>query len=430
MAVAFSPAGQAPEGRATAAVGGLGTLGNTVTLDRPETGLDSDSRPTAGRVDPAWFKRRLRFERRQISKDWLFEDAREQVDAEHAAYFVAAPARCGWATGSHVGVHHGEKGARFSGVQTCSSIWACPTCSPVIRSRRSGEVQQAAAWWVAKHQGYFLFATFTLRHRLRDSLERSMKALTGAFTRLIRGAPWKRFRALHGIAHLIKSVEVTFSYDHGWHAHLHVLFFTEDVRNGAALEAARAWLTDRWQAMVVKEGGRMPDKEHGVDLRMVQDGTVVAEYITKLQEHDEPPEGLRERRWKIGQEMTRTDLKRGRKASLVPFDLLDLDGLDGEQIERARGYWLEYVETTKGRRATTWSRGLKSEAGIDEVSDDEILEEDAADVAEDVAVLLIARRNWRYVMNFPDLLARILELVEAGRADDVGDFVPILIPTG
>jgi len=414
--VVFEASGQA-------ALAALGKNANTVT---PPVAESLTSRPSG--LDR--HRRRLRLERRQQSRAWLLDDAVDAVGPEQAWLLAARPSRCGWAASSHVGIHKGDKGARYSGLQTCASIWACPTCSPVIRSRRAAEVQQAANWWVAEHQGYFQFATFTLRHKLTDSLERSMKALTGAFTRLIRGAPWKRFAELHSIRHMIKSVEVTFSYNNGWHAHLHVLFFTATRENGAALEQARDWLSDRWAAMVVKEGGRLPSKDRGVDLRMVQDGQVVAEYITKLQEHDEPNEKLRQRQGKIGLEMTRTDLKRGRKESLVPFDLLDLDGLDEYERDRARGYWLEYVEATRGRRATTWSRGLKDEAGINDLSDDEIVEADAAEVKEDLPVVYIAARNWRYVMNRPDVVALFLELVEDGRADEIAEWVPMFVATG
>lgn len=402
---------------------GLGNKANTVT---PRSAKPA-RKASGATVDR--YRRRLRFERRQVSRSWLLEDATEMVGHEDAALAALRPARCGWASGSHVGIHRGEHGARYSGVQTCASIWSCPTCSPVIRSRRSAEVQQAAGWHVAENQGYFLFATFTLRHKKKDPLERSMTALTGAFTRVIRGAPWKRFAKRHGILHMIKSVEVTFSYDNGWHAHLHVLFFTEAVQNGHLLEEARAWLTDRWIQMVMREAPEMkPSRLYGVDLRMVQDGSVVAEYITKLQEHDEARDTLRQRRGKIGLEMTRIDLKRGHKASLVPFDLLDLDGLNDKEREKARVRWLEYVEVTRGRRATTWSRGLKEAAGIDELSDEELVDAEQAEVEEDRAVVMITARNWRYIMNRPDVVARLLELVEEGRIGEISEYIPVLTP--
>ncbi len=421
MGVSFSSASrQTPEGGAAAGRGAaLGTKASSVTpLGR---------RKPAARV--LRDLRRTRFARRQQSRDWLLEEARELLDgvedsAGALALVAPRPAKCGWAASGVVSVHMGDGGAaRYCGVQTCASIWACPTCSALIRARRAEEIQHAADWWENEQRGSFLFASFTVRHFLEDSLTDSMNALTKAYTRLIRGAPWKRFSARHGIRHMIKAVEVTLSWRNGWHAHLHVLFLTDAVASKSALAEARGWLSDRWADMVVKEGGRRPSRERGVDLRPVQNGHIVADYISKVQEHDREPG-----RFKVGAEMARIDMKKGRLDSMVPFDLLDLDGLDETEADRQRAYWLEYVETTRGRRATTWSRGLKDACGLDEVEDEEIAAEEAEETAQDDCVLMILSRDWRRVMNAPDLVARILDLVELGRADDVGDFVPILVP--
>lgn len=356
MSVVFVPAGQAPEGPAAGGGAALGIEANTVTPLRRR-------KPSAAGLRDL---RRTRFARRQQSRDWLLEEARELIENPADLVHVAPrPAKCGWAAGSVVGVHKGDGPARYSGVQSCASIWSCPCCSSVIRARRAEEIQHASDWW-EEQGGSFLFTTFTARHYLEDSLKTSLSALTEAFTRLIRGAPWKRFAARHGIAHMIKAVEVTVSWRNGWHAHLHVLFFTEDRASQAALEEARGWLAARWAEMVVKSGGRRPSARRGVDVRTVQNGNVVAQYISKLQEHDREPS------WRVGQEMARIDSKKGRLDSLVPFDLLDIDGLGDDEADRQRRFWLEYVETTKGRRATTWSRGLKDACGLDEVDDDEV----------------------------------------------------------
>lgn len=385
-----------------------------------------------------------------------------------------APATCGWAVGSHVGVMRASGApARYAGVQTCSSVHSCACCGAIIRGRRSEEVQDAAAWWEAQG-GQFLFVTFTVRHHQEDSLERTMDAVTGAFTATINGAPWKRFAAVHGIRHFIKSQEVTLGWENGWHAHLHVLFFVDlpgaaadaaeqarraalvadELRNrdgsrnktkvkraerlaAVAADAARAaeqgisrerereihgWLSDRWRDKVLDAGGREPSRRRGVDIRTVRDGQVVALYVAKLQEGDRP------KGWKIGSEMARQDMKKGRVDSLVPLELLDVDGLTDEEVGRNKAMWVEYVTTTRGRRAMTWSRGLKEAAGIDEVEDDEIVADDAAEAAEDERVLLIAKWDWRRVQDDADTLARILELVEQDRVDEVARFVPFEYP--
>lgn len=432
---------------------GLGTTANTVTRRRDRGAF------RAARLQ--------RFTRRTVSSRWLLEDAREEHGYDDAVRLAARPATCGWAAGEAVGVMRAKAGpARFAGVQTCASVWACACCGSRIREHRCGEVQDAAAWWEAQG-GQFLFLTLTVRHYAEDSLERTMDALTGAFTATINGAPWKRFTRRHGIRHWIKAQEVTLGWENGWHAHLHVLLFVDlpgaaedaaddaaeawreveeargtracsakvrkaERRDGEWREAARiaaqgigrererelhAWLSDRWADMVVRKGGRRPSRRRGVDIRTVRDGNVVALYVSKLQEGDREKRG-----WAVGSEMARQDLKKGRLDSLVPLELLDVDGATEDEVERNREHWIEYVGATKGRRSMTWSRGLKDAAGIAELDDDEVAAEEA-DETEDDRVLIIRAADWRTVRDQPDVLAQILELVEQDRAEEVARLV-------
>ncbi|BDZ38070.1 protein rep [Microbacterium suwonense] len=388
---------------------GLGTHAKSVTRSRDFRAL-----------------RRLRFARRAQSSAWLLADSAD-LHGEGPASRELAPrvAKCGWAIAAGVGVHKREGGAaRFSGVAHCGSIWGCPTCSAVIRNRRAEEVTAASEWWRGERDGAFLFVTFTARHKMGDPLKDSLSALTGAFTRLIRGAPWKRFAARMGIAHMIKAVEVTLSWRNGWHAHLHVLWFTDREASRSALEDAQGWLAARWADMVVKEGGRRPDDVHGVNVRRVQDGRIVSQYLTKLQE----AEPDRPRGWDLAAEMTRIDSKKGRLESLVPFDLLDVDGMSEEEQQRAREHWAEFVAVTKGRRAMTWSRGLKDAAGIDELDDDEIVAEAEPSAEDDDLVVVIHRRDWMRMQHDPDKVARVLELVEQGRLDELLSVVAFMYP--
>lgn len=439
-------------------------------------GLGTNASSVTPRLSREAFRaaRRERFARRSVSSRWLVDATIDAHGRDHFAELAPRPATCGWSAGSHVGVHKREAGpARFSGVQSCGSVWGCACCGALIRTRRSAEVQDAAAWW-EDQSGQFLFVTFTVRHHGTDSLERTMDALTAGFTATINGAPWKRFARVHGIRHFIKSQEVTLGWENGWHAHLHVLFFVDlpgaaaDARqdaatalreaetlrnrdgsmnkrrvkrwerlNALASDADRAasqgigqkrraeihgWLSDRWQTMVVAAGGREPSRRRGVDIRTVRDGEVVALYISKLQEGDRP------RGWKIGSEMARQDMKKGRLDSLVPLELLDVDGLSPEEVERNREWWIEYVETTAGRRAMTWSRGLKDAAGIDDVDDEQIVEDEDADTTEDDLVIMIDKAQWRAVRDDADVISRILELVESDRIEEIRRFVRFEYP--
>ena len=416
--------------------------------------------------------RRDRFRRRAQSSKWLVQASRDEF-GESWIEAAPRPATCGWSAGSHVGVMRGDGPARFTGVQSCASVHSCAHCGAIIRGRRAVEVQDASKWWENTQGGSFLFLTLTVRHKAEDSLERTADALTAAFTSMIKGAPWRRFSRRHGVRHFIKSQEVTLGWANGWHAHLHVLLFVDlhgaardlaqDARDAwqavrenptvkglpnasrvkkakrldeDAAEAARiaaqgigvqrkkelhGWLADHWTDAVVARGGRRPSRHRGVDIRTVRDGNVVALYISKLQEGDRL-------QWAVGNEMARADVKKGRLDSLVPLELLDVDGLTPEQVERQRAYWVEYVRTMVGRRAMTWSRGLKELAGIEEVDDEEVVEAEDAEAAADERVIVIAAKHWAAIKYDGDALARILELVEADRVDEVSGIVPFDYP--
>lgn len=74
--------------------------------------------------------------------------------------------------------------------------------------------------------------------------------------------------------------------------------------------------------------------------------------------------------------MARFDAKSGRGESISPFELLD----DDSSISPGRRavLWREYYAATKGRRAITWSRGLKKLYEIGEKTDEEIQDEAAS----------------------------------------------------
>lgn len=328
----------------------------------------------------------------------------------------AVPARlakCGWAKSGIVTVRGipGDGRAHFGGLIQCGSVWACPCCSSVIRAGRSTEIQTAAKLW-ERQAGAFLFVTFTLRHKTEDALADSLDLLGQSFTRVIRGNPWKRFASRLGVVGQIKATEVTWSRRNGWHAHLHVLFFLRDKPSATAVESADSWLSARWQTLVVRHGGRVPTIKHGVDVRRVTNGQIVAAYVSKIQE---------KKRYKVADELTRIDMKKGRLDSLVPFDFLDLDGLSAEQVAQRRALWGEYVSGTKGRHALQWSRVLRDLFDVPDTTDEDLLEAEE-DGVEDLWA--VRRRDWRRIQSSPDALVGLLEAVERSRWDLAESIAP------
>lgn len=295
------------------------------------------------------------------------------------------PARCRWRVAELVGVHHAEgRPAHWSGLERCGSIWACPVCSAVIRGRRAAEIQHA----VDEHRktgGAVVMVTLTLRHKVGDPLQVGLDASLKGWHRLTKGRQWRRIRARLGLVGAIRALEVTVGRN-GWHPHAHALLFLSAELQLDQVAELEDELADLWPPIVTKLGARTPDRKHGVKVTAVGSA---ADYLAKVQEHD-----------RAGLELARGDLKNGRAGSLMPFELLDR--------RYGRALWLEYVAATHGRRAITWSQGLKARYGVDELTDVELIEDTEADEL----VMLLEASTYDEIRNEPDRLADVLDAVE------------------
>nr|CDL66379.1 unnamed protein product [uncultured bacterium] len=350
--------------------------------------------------------RRERWRRRQVSGKFL----RPLAQANETPYLKQVrPARCAWTLGQSVGImHDGSRPAGYTGIERCSSIWACPHCSAVIRAGRATEIQQA----VEAHQeqgGELLFFTGTLRHHQGDDLATTLDAVLEAWRKMTGNRPWKERKQRHSITGYIRSIEVTHGAN-GWHPHAHVLLFLDEKMSADELADFRSWIFNQWSNSVEKAGGKRPN-EQGLDLQPVdKKGKVIARYISKIQD---------EKKWTAGAEMARADVKNGRGNSITPLQLLDEET---EMDERTRAtLWREFYSATKGRRAITWSRGLKARYEIGEQTDEDILD----DAESTTIVWRTSAANYRAANKRGAVtLAIALELAEAEAWTDLEKILP------
>ncbi|WP_181036546.1 protein rep, partial [Arthrobacter sp. B1805] len=243
-----------------------------------------------------------------------------------------------------------DTNAHFSGLERCASIWACPVCSAVIRAERATDIQSAVEKWQTD-ENHLVFVTLTMRHKRTDKLAVTLNAALKAWSKVTSGRAWVNFKNQFGVQGFVRAVEVTLG-ENGWHPHIHALLFTNKPMTADDQEALSSALFDRWVKYVTSLGGGIPSKLRGIDVRpATKDGKVVAQYLSKVQEKNlKPDQG-------IGKEMARFDFKTGRGLSMTPFELLD--GSDNDENFIIMKLWNEYVAATKGRRAITWSQGLR-----------------------------------------------------------------------
>ena len=312
---------------------------------------------------------------------------------------LRGPARCGRVPiSATVEVWKGPEGASFRCLERCHSVWVCPTCAPAIRSGRARELGSALGRWLGAGGGVVML-TLTLPHDQGDRLGALFDGVASSWKAVLQDKLVRRVRARLEVVGFVRSMEVTHG-ENGWHPHLHVLIVTErplerSERKALHDEAARAWCS-----AVVRRGWRPPSPHWGVHLVTARDGGA-GEYVSKMAD-----------------ELLRLDAKSGRRRGLTPWQILGR-AADGD-LSMTR-LWREYESVTFGRRAVTWSRGLRGRLGVDETSDQELVDPELDDSA--VCVARLSSEIWHVVLRHPQGQALVLEAAEDGGADAVSEAV-------
>ena len=346
--------------------------------------------------------RQTQYARRCRSQAWLLDrvgHGRKLTIGQLGA--LPRPARCGWPL-TGVGIRLYEGRAFLHGAQHCASPWACPLCTPVIRRRRAQDLRHAVHWWQQTKDAHGLvFVTLTVPHSKSERLGALIDLVAGSWSRMRGSHAWRRLADRTGIRHHVRSMEITWSPTSGWHAHLHVLLFTETMPDAKTLKRSIHVL---WaEAVHALDPDRKPvSKRHGVIVESVTDeGLLLAEYMSKTPDKRD-----------IALEMTRGDRKQGRRAgSMNPFELLD-DGIDLNE-RTTRALWCEYVDSTYRRRTITWSRKLRTDSGLagTEPTDRQIID----DAIHGTPVISLTAPAYRMLRRSPSIIAATLQLVEDGQ---------------
>jgi hypothetical protein len=289
--------------------------------------------------------------------------------------------------------------AHFAGVETCGRVWLCPVCSAKIRLRRGEDVAEGAGRWLSGGGGVY-FLTATLPHEHGDALEASLGVLTKAWRFLTCGEAYQTEKDRLGYVGNIKSVEITHGRN-GWHPHAHCVMFTVQPLETDQLGWWYPRLDARWARALTRNGWSEGQAPYRLRLDMVNRDSVadLAAYVTKLQDG----RGL-------GNEIARADLKNAKGSSRTPFQVLADFGTWGEAADLS--LWHEYENSTAGKSAIRWSRGLRGLLLPDSVeqTDEEIAAENVG--GEDVCAIL--PRTWYAICDTPGAEVLVLRAIEEG----------------
>lgn len=247
------------------------------------------------------------------------------------------------------------------GVRRCGGIWQCAECAAIVSSERAREVQSAVNQRF-EAGGHVYMWTATVSHDYGDRLEAMRRGIADAFSGVLRGAPWRRFRDRYGID-TIRRLESTIG-SHGWHPHLHVMILSD--RPIPAHEWA--WLDDRWCTMVDRYLGAEHVGLEGIraQVETIRSRDGASRYLTKL-----------------GLELTDAFAsKSARNGNRTTWGLLAAieahvhDRSPPKELDRWIAQWDEWVRGMRGAKQLTWSRGLRAKCNLDDVDDRIVVELD------------------------------------------------------
>lgn len=287
--------------------------------------------------------------------------------------------------GAGIEVRQSQRSTFYAGLQTCGSVWHDPICAVKIAQKRRVEVVKAVV--VARAQGLEVFHVIdTVRHDASQTLKEVLAGYSNARKLMMNRKPYKRLKNDIGLVGTMRALEVTHSWENGWHVHGHSLWFLPPGTGVGTLQEA---LYPMWRDGNLSAGMMAPSSERGI---VVQDGTYASEYASK---------------WGLEDEVTSAHIKKGREGHRNPWQMAS-DA--GEGDAKSGKLFQVYGKEFKGRRQVIWSPGLRERLDLGQEQTDEQL---AAEVDPDSILLgRLTMSQWRAVMK-ADKRGEVLETARA-----------------
>jgi len=364
-------------------------IGNAAPL-----GNKTKSSPPCGKVEDRTKLQLLRAERFELlSSARSIYVAQGAIEGLQFVQNYHRTAKCKYVpTGAQVAVNRPQAtgSAFYSGLISCGCVWTCAVCAVKIQERRRQEIAKAIDYAYANGLQPVL-ATFTFPHSKSQQLSQLLKMQADALARLRKGKAWDNFKIEINYNGLIRSLELTHGVN-GWHPHTHELWF---VGKEVDAEEIKEFVLDKWWSSCVRAGlvednpkDMLNFYKHAVDIK---GNCSASDYLAKQDSS---------KNWGVDREVAKASSKKGKKSGLHPFQFLT-------EANKNIPLWLEYSKAIKGKSQLFWSRGLKKKCGIEEISDEEISEEN-----EEPEVLgLLKLEEWKLIRDTKNR-SKVLDIAE------------------
>lgn len=388
-------------------------------------------RKTKQRNDPEWADRKSkqqagRYALMRTAQGLLWKKGNEWKEQARTCWCCRSMKR----EAGSVSVYRNEdgSGSSLTGLNRCGNIWTCPVCAAKVAETRRAELSAGLVAHLGNGGAAYLL-TLTFPHEADHQMTELLEKFTNARQRLQNSRKWKEVMKQAGRIGSVASLEVTISQEHGWHPHLHLLIFANvqgfgegDAINeqGDLLSVAISELKTAWVNILLKTGlgdhRKINDMlDHALNVR---GGNQAAEYIAKYG---------RDERWGQSSEMTRHYAKQGASGErdgllhFTPFQLLTWAGNGDEWAIRK---FIEYSTAIEGKRAVTWSPGLKKAlAVLDDRTDEEIAADDSV-MPEQIHVGDLLQEQYQTLFRHNRLPDFIRYVADSARCqEDLDDYV-------
>lgn len=363
---------------------------SATTCDDQDTKKDDQDRDFRYRA-----LRAERYKLQNVARQWLYGEGVKQ-GLKHPANFHRTAQCLFLPNGQGVGLSKSNTTQRafYTGLQTCGSVWSCPVCTAKIQEKRRVEIGKAVDYFY-NNKSQAVLLTFTIKHKIFDSLELNQELFLDGLRKLRSGNQWTLFKKRHGFKGLIRSLEHTYG-SNGWHPHTHELWFCDsDINEKEFID----FVKKRWLKICKKNGIVATTKEekafleHSIDIKF---NCRASDYLAKQDKSSH---------WGVDSEISKSARK-----SNHPFSFLN-----NEDDENSRRLFLEYVKATKGKAQIFWSRGLKDLVGVEDKTDEEIAEEENELI---FLMKILKDDDWKIIVT----LKKRSELLDIAETKDI-DFI-------